>query len=204
MALAQTYTLNNKRLKNLFDQIKEAQAPEKFTVQVLKDWGFASSNDRSFIPLLKALGFLTADGVPTRRYHDFRGSPEPAKLMGQALREAYGDLFTIKERPTKSDRPLIKGKFKSVFNANDLLAERLTDTFFALLDMADLTQGEAPPSLQEPPSAGIQDRRENMKPVTSSVGPSLHYNIQIHLPPTKDIEVYAAIFKALREHLISE
>lgn len=29
----------------------------------------------------------------------------------------------------------------------------------------------------------------------------LHYNIPIHLPATKDVEVYNAIFKSLREHL---
>jgi hypothetical protein len=33
-------------------------------------------------------------------------------------------------------------------------------------------------------------------------GASLHYNIQIHLPATKDIEVLNAIFKSLKEHLI--
>jgi acetoin utilization deacetylase AcuC-like enzyme len=32
----------------------------------------------------------------------------------------------------------------------------------------------------------------------------LHYNIQIHLPATKDAEVYNAIFKSLKEHLIDE
>jgi len=32
-------------------------------------------------------------------------------------------------------------------------------------------------------------------------GTGLHYNIQIHLPATKDIEVYNAIFKSLKEHL---
>ena len=30
----------------------------------------------------------------------------------------------------------------------------------------------------------------------------LHYNIQIHLPATKDIEVYNAIFKSIKDHLI--
>jgi hypothetical protein len=34
------------------------------------------------------------------------------------------------------------------------------------------------------------------------VSPGLHYNIQIHLPATKDIEVYNAIFKSVKEHLI--
>jgi hypothetical protein len=32
----------------------------------------------------------------------------------------------------------------------------------------------------------------------------LHYNIQIHLPPTKDIEVFNAIFKSLKEHLLAK
>lgn len=37
-------------------------------------------------------------------------------------------------------------------------------------------------------------------PATNAVG--LHYNIQIHLPATKDVEVYNAIFKSLRDHII--
>jgi hypothetical protein len=32
--------------------------------------------------------------------------------------------------------------------------------------------------------------------------PSLHYNIQIHLPTTNDIAVYNAIFKSVKEHLL--
>jgi hypothetical protein len=31
---------------------------------------------------------------------------------------------------------------------------------------------------------------------------NLRYNIEVHLPATKDIEVYNAIFKSLKEHLI--
>jgi hypothetical protein len=40
--------------------------------------------------------------------------------------------------------------------------------------------------------------------VTPRASPALglHYNIQIHLPATKDVEVYNAIFKSLRNHLI--
>jgi hypothetical protein len=32
----------------------------------------------------------------------------------------------------------------------------------------------------------------------------LHYNIQIHLPATKDVEVYNSIFKSLKEHLFEK
>jgi hypothetical protein len=33
--------------------------------------------------------------------------------------------------------------------------------------------------------------------------PELHYTIQIHLPATKDIEVFNAIFQSLRSNLLS-
>ena len=32
----------------------------------------------------------------------------------------------------------------------------------------------------------------------------LHYNIQIHLPATKDVEVFNAIFKSIKEHLVND
>jgi hypothetical protein len=57
MALTNAYVLPVNRIPELFRKIQEGQAPERFTNQLLKDWGFKSTNDRAFIPLLKALGF---------------------------------------------------------------------------------------------------------------------------------------------------
>lgn len=62
MALANAYVLATNRIPDIFSKIRDGQAPERFTQQLLKDWGFGSTNDRAFIALLKALGFLTADG----------------------------------------------------------------------------------------------------------------------------------------------
>jgi hypothetical protein len=38
---------------------------------------------------------------------------------------------------------------------------------------------------------------------TGQINTELHYTIQIHLPPTKEIEVFNAIFRSLRENLLS-
>lgn len=65
MALTSAYVLPVNRIPDLFGKIRYGQAPDRFTHQPLKDWGFSSTNDRAFIPLLKVLGFLTADGKPT-------------------------------------------------------------------------------------------------------------------------------------------
>lgn len=64
MSLMNQYILNHGQLGPFFERIREAQAPDKFTHQFLKDIGFTSSNYRAYISLLKGLGFLTEDGSP--------------------------------------------------------------------------------------------------------------------------------------------
>ena len=82
MALTKAYVQIYGQLPELFTRISEASAPDQFTTQHLKDWGYASSNYRAVIPLLKALGFLSANGAPI--------SPGPAHqnpLIEQYLAE---------------------------------------------------------------------------------------------------------------------
>src|SRR4051812_7732154 len=139
MALTNSYVLPINRIPDLFRKIQDGQAPDRFTNQLLKDWGFKSTNDRAFIPLLKALGFLTADGVPTPRYLDYRDHSRSKQTLGQAVREAYADIFLIKEHPTASDKNAVEGKFKSFHNASDNVAGLMTKTFYGLLPLADLS-----------------------------------------------------------------
>jgi hypothetical protein len=212
MALADTYTVAISRLPDIFAKIRDGQAPDHFTQQLLKDWGFNSSNDRAFLPILKALGFLSPDGKPTSVYHEYRDHSRSKKVLGRALRQAYGDLFLIKEHPTSADRTAIEGKFKSFHNVSDNVARLMTKTFLSLVTLADLTGepitgGETQketrkgrPLDQEEKNDENADEIANQRK-TKIHTPGLHYNIQIHLPATKDVEVYNAIFKSLKEHL---
>ncbi|MBI1424427.1 MAG: hypothetical protein GC149_13365 [Gammaproteobacteria bacterium] len=207
MGLPTSYTQAFGSLEEFFSRIRDAQAPEKFTQQILKDWGYKSNNHRPFIPLLKSLGFLSSDGTPTQRYHEYRNHAKSKEVMGEALKEAYSDIFLIKAHPTTKDKDLVQGKFKSYHNASDNVAKLHTNTFYALLNLADLSieTKKATPTEdnqiknQEPPSVNAKEGITSELQV-SKIG--LHYNIQIHLPATKDVEVYNAIFKSLKEHLI--
>jgi hypothetical protein len=138
VSLTDAYTVAVGRVPDLFAKIQDGQAPEVFTVQLLKDWGFTSSNDRAALPLLKELGFLSAEGRPTPRYHEYRNHSQSKSVMAEAIREAYSDLFLIKANPSKADRAAIEGKFKSYHNVSDNVASLMAKTFFALLDLADL------------------------------------------------------------------
>lgn len=205
MSLTNAYVLPTNRIGDLFKKVQDGQAPERFTNQLLKDWGFKSTNDRAFIPLLKALGFLTADGKPTNRYLEYRDHSRSKNVLGEGVRDAYGDIFLIKEHPTQSDRSAIEGKFKSFHNASDNVASLMAKTFFGLLPLADLStkggRAALPPELHTTSAsekAPADDQHPNAR---AAHAPGLYYNVQIHLPATKDAEVYNAIFKSLKEHL---
>jgi hypothetical protein len=72
MSLTNVYLVASGRIQEFFDQIKDGQAPERLTQALLQDWKFSSTNERAYLPLLKALNFLTSDGNPTQRYLDYR------------------------------------------------------------------------------------------------------------------------------------
>lgn len=205
MALTSSYVLPTNRIPELFQKIRDGQAPDQLTHQLLKDYGFRSSNDRAFIPLLKTLGFLSPDGKPTQRYQLYRDHSQSKKVLGEALKEAYGDIFLIKANPTNSDKEAIEGKFKSFHNTSDNVAQLMSKTFFGLLALADLTgtplkeQKHKVTSKQEEATTTSEQSTFNQTALTG-----LHYNIQIHLPATKDVEVYNAIFKSLKEHLLAK
>jgi hypothetical protein len=201
--LTKRYMPSVKNLPAILEKIVSGTAPSKFSADHLKNIGFPSSNDRAVIPILKDLGFLTADGAPTKRYHEYRNSAQSRSILGEALKEAYEDIFHVHAKPTKADRNAIIGVFKSVNNVNDRLAEIQAATFLALLDKANIsgeTGGRKPPeqqTVQEPPAHGPDAG-------SGTTGRTLHlrHNVEVHLPATKDIEIYNAIFKALKEHLL--
>ena len=129
--------------------------------------------------------------------------------MAEAVREAYADLFTIKANPTDADRQLIEGKFRSVHNATPNTAKLMASTFYSLLELADMsdpaTLGPAKKDEHQKgtqPIAAVQPKVIADAAPLQHTRPTLHYNIQIHLPATKDVEVFNAIFKALKDHLL--
>jgi hypothetical protein len=203
MALPEIYVQNYGQLPEVFKRLSDGQAPEKFTRQYVKDLGFQSPSFHALIPLLKGLRFLSSDGVPTARYHAYRDQSQARKVMAEALRAAYSDIFTIKAEPTDADRSLIEGKFKSAHNTSDRVAKLMASTFLALLSLADLKSAFASKAMEA--KVEVKTEKDDMhsdERRATSHRPTLHYNIQIHLPSTKDVEVFNAIFKSLREHLL--
>lgn len=207
MATTSRYLASVKNVPGIFQKIQDGVPPDRFTADHLKAIGFGASNDRAIVPLLKDLGFLGADGQPTQRYRDYRDHARAKAVMADSLREAYADLFQINERITKVDRDAVIGRFKSLHDSSDRVAELQAMTFFALLDLADLNAKSATrveahkPDEGHNASAKEQIGGQRHGPM-SGQGVALTYRFEIQLPATRDVDVFRAIFRAIREELI--
>ncbi len=206
--LTKRYLVSVKNLAAILNQIRKGTAPDTFNYEHLSSLGFTSSNDRGVIPLLKDLGFLTENSAPTERYKQFRNDADSRRILGESLLEAYSDLFHVNANPTESDRPAIEGKFKAAHNTTDKVAQLQAATFYALLKHADISAArkEVSHNASSMPKVPLEveqaiENQVGFKPLNPSFHIPLRYNIEIHLPATKDIEVYHAIFRAIRENL---
>ena len=125
--------------------------------------------------------FFLQIGTPTQRYHEYRNHAKSREIMGEALKEAYSDIFLIKANPTEGDRELIQGKFKSYHNASDNVAKLHTNTFYALLGLADLSgKAKKQPVKTEETKIEVEPEKKesnNFIPELPTNKVGLHYNI---------------------------
>ena len=193
------YLITTKNLESLLNSIISAKPPERFTTKFLCDLGFTSTNDRLYTAMLKALGFLDDNSSPTQRYYAFLDQSMSRKILASGIKEAYEDLFNININAQNMSIDELKNKFRTLTQGqkSDKIISFMATTF-----NADWTQ-EKP---SKKPEQVVQEVK-NVQVVTpqqtkDNSAPQLHYNIQIHLPETRDMAVYDSIFQSLRRHLL--
>jgi len=192
-------------ISKLFAKIKEAAVPPKFTqdfVSTVLD--LKSSSFRAMIPLLKRLGFIDPANVPTQAYKDFREDSLSGTVMAERLRDAYKSLFGANEYAWKLNKKELQSKLKSLLGAaeDDANIPYIAGTFLELSKLAKW-EGAAPKLSKEAKAGrdgGGDDKDRNGEGLS---GLGLTYTINLNLPATTEIEVFNAIFKSLKEHLLS-
>jgi hypothetical protein len=215
MALTNGYLITTKNVKAFFDSLIGAKAPDSFTQKFIENLGFGSSNDRLFIPVLKGLGFLDENASPTDLYFKFLDQSESKKVLASAIEQAYGDLFAVNKEAYKMELSDVKGKLRSITQGkhSENVIGLMAATFKALCEYADWQEKVThPPKKQETiifsqkdspdikPESTVEELEIDISPKIKK--PEFHYNIQVHLPESRDEAVYEAIFKSLRKHLL--
>lgn len=202
-------------LESMLDKIKTASVPEKFSqdfvsTKLLLKGGSA----RAIIPFVKKMGLVSSDGTPTDRYKEFRNPDKSGFAIADAIRELYEPLFGMNEYIYDLDTAKLKGLIVEATGAesNSAVVQKTLSTFQALKKRADFEGDKT--IVDDMP---LSDYTENLKPsfpivqqhagttnADKSKGINLSYSINLNLPATTDIEVFNAIFKSLKQHLIQE
>ena len=212
MALIENYLVKADSLHSFLNSIINARAPEKFTIKFLEQLEFTSTNDRLLIGLLKGLGFLDENGIPTKRYFEFLDQSQSKAVLAEAIKEAYSDLFAVNTKINELSAGEIKNKLKTITQGSksDNVLRLMANTFKSLCDYADFKSAPIHKDIvhikqeekQEADSEKHDANKMTHELINKSITTEMHYNIQIHLPETRDITVYDAIFKSLKEHLL--
>ena len=196
MATDYPYMISNNKIGPILEKIRTAEKPPKFTNELLKKMGFPSSNDRAIISLLKKLGFLSVDGIPTEYYDQLKDKKDHPYVLGERIRELYSELFSINTEINSASDDDMKGAISRITGKDAKTVDRYFSTFKALCILAKFGH---PPEKE----IKIKQPEETKSPEhIAQLKPAFHYNIQIHLPATTDISVYNAIFKSLKDHLL--
>ncbi|WP_162427938.1 DUF5343 domain-containing protein [Pontibacter pudoricolor] len=194
-------------LTKILNKIKEAGTPENFNADFLSTkLGFKGGNSRTFISWAKKVKLLNEDGSPTLLYKKFRNPSTSAASMAEAIREGYAELYLRNEYCHELDKKAFKGLvMEATGGAHDSRkVEMIVATFFNAKEFADFDSNLSEEEV-ELPKESIQNLA--ISPASNSnkkVNLGLNYTINLVLPKTDDPSIYNAIFKSLRENLLSE
>lgn len=207
------YMLSPGLIPKILEKVQQARRPDRFTQDFLETkLGHGGGSARPIIPLLKRMGFIASDGVPTSRYDEFRNPESQAQAIAAGMREAFSEIFDRNTYAYELPRDKLTALVVQITGSakEDRTSQAIVSTFWTLKEMADFegaldspkravsSQPTSPVEL--PPSPTVQAG----KPVQENVDFRLSYTINLNLPETTDPEVFNAIFKALKEHLLRD
>jgi len=169
--------------------------------------GYGSGSARPFIPFLKRLGFLHSDGTPTELYARFRNADSSGAAMAEAMRLGFSDIFQKNEFAHALTDEKLKNLVVEVTGKapNDGTVSAIVGSFKACKQLADFDAVDRSERGNELPPLDVSRSlvKRDGKPTTSSEL-RIAYTINVNLPETTDVNVYNAIFSAIRTNLLAD
>ena len=151
---------------------------------------------------------MNSDGAPSELYRQFRNPSTGGAAVANAIKIGYRPLQSVNEHfYDLKDSELLNAIVQITGTEADSATAKFTlATLKNLKGFAKFHEVEAVPgkaiALPEPATASsngkpLADRSE------SGIGVNLAYTINLNLPATTDQAVFNAIFRSLKEHLLS-
>ena len=181
-----------------------------------------ASASANVLPALRALGIVAEDAKPTDLAYDWRDDNKYKEVCEKIIKNVYPqglqDLF---HNSNDASLESLKSWFMRIAKVGDSAAMKFARTYLMLLQ-ADLKQAKDITSNTKPKAAILNKPvKESIKSVIktkhqvveaqvsggekeqilSSLTPSLHIDIQIHISPESSTEQIDKIFESMAKHL---
>jgi hypothetical protein len=202
VALPKAYLRSAKHLPAILNAIQTAKAPPQFDQRFLKkSLEFRSPSDRRIIGVLKALKFISDDGIPTERYHAFLDHTQAPQTLADGIRVAYADLFQTNANAQDLTKDELIDKFRTLSQGllSDSVINEMTMTFTELCKLADfrtLKKEQRRLDEQGRPEGKIDDKQTQNSWETIRVD-GLAYRVQAVSPEVVHNERGRAAMKSL-------
>jgi len=213
-APALPYVLAPGRIPSLLEKNQQAQTPPRFTLDFLDTkLGMKGGSATPLIPLLKRIGLLENDGLPTELYRKYRNPDTAGAALARGLRKGYSELFSRNGYAHELTRDKLTNLVVEITGKEkeDRVVSAIVATFWTLKELANFdgaVEDEELRSTSEEnlkPAATPENQKLALPPVRTpgdGVGLNLSYTINLNLPATDDINVFNAIFKSLKENML--
>ena len=207
------YSTSVGTLEKLLEKIKSASVPDRFTQDFVNTkLAMKGGTANSCIPILKKMGLVGSDGSPTELYREFRNPKKSRTALGKAFKRLYERLYEMNEYIHDADDGDVLGLIVECTGSekNAAATKYTLSTFNMLRKHADFENEEEdidPAESSGPIPQNLEQQLTNISPPNANPvqkGINLSYTINLNLPATKDIEVFNAIFKSLKQHLLEQ
>lgn len=197
-------------IKTALEKIRQAATPDRVTGDfVSTKLNMKGGTGRAILPYLKKIGLVASDGAPSDLYKQFR-NPQAApaaiaravKIGYQALQQANEYFYDLNDKDLLALIVQVTGA-----EANSAVAKYTLGTLKAVKSFANFevsqTAEKAPAGVSEGNSAAVALPIASPVSHSEGIGLNLSYTINLNLPATPDQAVFNAIFRSLKENLLS-
>jgi hypothetical protein len=197
-------------IKNALEKIRVAATPERVTGDfVATKLQMKGGVGKAIPPFLKKIGFVASDGAPTNLYKRFRNHTTSGAAVAEAVKIGYRELGQANETFYKlNDKDLLALIVQVTgLEADSPVAKLTLSTLKTLKAFAafdgkpaadDFGTAHPVPTQVDPPKPGPLPAEPERR-----LGLNLSYTINLNLPATSDQAVFNAIFRSLKEHVLS-
>jgi len=181
-----------------------------------------ASAGANVLPALRSLGIVGEDGKPTELAYDWRDDDKYEEVCGKIIKNVYPQSLQDLFHDSSTSLENLKSWFMRIAKVGESAAMKFARTYLMLLQ-ADIKQAkELTPNTAKPKSTATnKPQKEAIKSprkveqkvvevqiadnervqIPSSLTPSLHIDIQIHISPESSADQIDKIFESMAKHL---